>query len=106
MQQIWKKGNNIDVTSTTPTDTNRNVTASRNTTRVTGSADSNDILNNIYDILGNSYEWTQEAALTNDRVFRGGLYSLSHSPSYRNGNVSPTATNGRYGSRLTLYVGL
>ena len=68
----WMKSNNIDVTSKTPTDTNRNEVASYNTTRVTGSADSNDILNNIYDILGNSREYTQEAYKWYTRVLRGG----------------------------------
>ena len=79
----WMKGNNIDVTNKTPTDTNRNVTASKNTTRVTGSENSNDILNNVYDILGNSQEWTQEADLTGDRVNRGGRYNSSGYPSIR-----------------------
>ena len=99
----WMKGNNIDVTNKTPTDTNRNVTASKNTTRVTGSENSNDILNNVYDILGNSQEWTQEADLTGDRVNRGGRYNSSGYPSIR-GSDFPTNTNGIYGSRLTLYI--
>jgi len=101
----WMKGNNINVTSTTPTDTNRGVAASKNTTRVTGSENSNDILNNVYDILGNSYEWTQEAFNTHYRVSRGGYYFNSYSPSYRSGNY-PTIPYGNSGSRLTLYVEL
>jgi len=101
----WMQGNSIDVTSTTPTDTAREVTASinTNTTRVTGSADSNDILNNIYDILGNSFEWTQEANITSRRVYRGGNYYDSNSPSSR-GNDRPTSTLDANGSRLTLYI--
>ena len=30
--------------------------------------------NNIYDIAGNCYEWTQEANYTDDRAIRGGYY--------------------------------
>ena len=101
----WMQGNSIDVTSKILTDTSRATTASKNTTRVTGSDDSNDILNNIYDILGNSYEWTQEAFSVNKRVFRGGNYNSSSSPKYRNVYYS-THTGGYCGSRLSLYVGL
>ena len=105
----WMKSNNIDVTSTTPTDTNRNVVASKNTTRVTGSVDSNDILNNIYDILGNSNEWTQEANGTFYRITRGGYFTpyVDYNPSTRNdGGRKPTENHGNFGSRLSLYVEL
>ena len=60
---IWLNSNEIDVTSATPNG------ASRNTSRITGSRD-NDKLNNIYDLLGNSFEWTLEANYTNRRVLR------------------------------------
>ena len=99
----WMQGNSINVTSTTPTDTSRATIASKNSTRVTGSADSNDILNNIYDILGNSYEWTQEASYTYTRVLRGGNSYSSNSPKSRDYNY-PTYPSGSIGSRLTLYV--
>ena len=102
----WMQGNNIDVTSTTPTDINRGVVASKNTTRVTGSADSNDILNNIYDILGNGLEWTQEAFNIGYRVLRGGVYNGGgYTPNIRKVDACyPELTNGYNGSRLTLYV--
>ena len=103
----WMKGNGIDVTSTTPTDLSIGAT-SKNTTRVTGGANSGqsvskDKLSNFYDILGNSYEWTQEAGTTSYRVYRGGSCDNSLAPSYRN-HSNPTGTNSFIGSRLTLYI--
>ena len=103
----WMKSNNINVTSTTPTDLSIGTT-SKNTTRVTGGANngqtvSKDKLSNIYDLLGNSIEWTQEAYGTDYRVYRGGRYDTGHAPSYRN-YYGPTLTNSYGGSRLTLYI--
>ena len=103
----WMKGNKINVTSSSPTDLSIGNT-SRNTTRVTGGANngqtvSKDKLSNIYDLLGNSREWTQEANNTNYRVYRGGRYDTGHAPSYRN-YYGPTLTNSYGGSRLTLYI--
>ena len=103
----WMKGNKINVTSSSPTDLSIGNT-SRNTTRVTGGANngqtvSKDKLSNIYDLLGNIREWTQEAISTAYRISRGGYYSGSYAPSYRNSN-SPTSTNSYGGSRLTLYI--
>ena len=103
----WMKGNNINVTSSRPTDLSIGTT-SRNTTRVTGGANngqtvSKDKLSNIYDLLGNSYEWTQEADNISIRVGRGGGYNDSSAPSYRN-NFFPTPTSSNRGSRLTLYI--
>ena len=103
----WMKGNKINVTSSSPTDLSIGTT-SRNTTRVTGGANngqtvSKDKLSNIYDLLGNIREWTQEAISTAYRISRGGYYSGSYAPSYRY-NYGPTNTNSYYGSRLTLYI--
>ena len=97
----WMKGNGIDVTSTTPTDLSIGTT-SRNTTRVTGTV-SKDKLSNIYDLLGNSWEWTQEAISTNIRVFRGGRFNNSSAPSIRRSGNPPFASH-LLGSRLTLYI--
>ena len=102
----WMKGNKINATSSSPTDLSIGTT-SKNTTRVTGGANngqtvSKDKLNNIYDIIGNSSEWTQEAKNTNLRVYRGGNYTNSDAPSIR-GSYNPTVANSR-GSRLTLYL--
>ena len=103
----WMKGNNINVTSSSPTDLSIGTT-SKNTTRVTGGENSGqtvskDKLSNIYDLLGNSFEWTQEAQATVYRVLRGGMYYDGHAPSYR-GGISPASTNFFNGSRLTLYI--
>ena len=59
--------------------------------------------NNIYDLAGNCWEWTQEAYSTNYRIERGGDYNLSGSSfqaSYRYNNYPYS-----YGSsRATLYI--
>ncbi len=51
--------------------------------------------NNIYDIAGNCYEWTQEAHSTNGRASRGGGYGSSASSvpaSYRNYSIVPAVS--------------
>ena len=103
----WMKGNKINVTSSSPTDLSIGTT-SKNTTRVTGGANngqtvSKDKLSNIYDLLGNSSEWTQEASNTFGRVYRGGSYRDSYAPSFRYYR-SPASTGSDNGSRLTLYI--
>ena len=103
----WMKGNKINVTSSSPTDLSIGTT-SKNTTRVTGGANngqtvSKDKLSNIYDLLGNSLEWTQEANNTSYRVIRGGYYNSSNAPSYRSYDC-PTDTLSYDGSRFTLYI--
>ena len=103
----WMKGNKINVTSSSPTDLSIGTT-SKNTTRVTGGANngqtvSKDKLSNIYDLLGNSSEWTQEASNTGYRVNRGGICSNSFAPYYRD-SYSPADINSYRGSRLTLYI--
>ena len=57
-------------------------TNNRNTGRETGSV-STDVIRNVYDLGGNSYEWTLEAYNTSFRISRGGGYDYSSSPSYR-----------------------
>ena len=104
----WMKGNKINVTSSSPTDLSIGTT-SKNTTRVTGGENSGqtvskDKLSNIYDLLGNSIEFTQEAYTTTYRTLRGGNYLFNSVPSYRSNNCFPTDTSFVIGSRLTLYV--
>ena len=63
--------------------------------------------NNIYDLAGNLFEWTQEAFSTNNRVRRGGSYVNYDSDvtyaSYR-GNNNPNGRVTTLGSRATLYI--
>ena len=91
----WMKNNDIDVTGLIPKDYNQ--------TRITGGANK-DKLNNVYDLLGNSIEFTQEAYTTTYRTLRGGNYLFNSVPSYRSNNCFPTDTSFVIGSRLTLYV--
>ena len=63
----------------------------------------NDSINNIRDLGGNLIEWTLEAYDTSYRVYRGGAYNGTYSPSYRNYNY-PHLTGSRIGSRVTLYI--
>ena len=69
---IWMQKNDINVASSTPIPN-----ASRNQDRTTGTHDA-DKLNNIYDILGNSREWTLEANNTSNRVSRRRRLQLQH----------------------------
>ena len=102
---IWMQENNIDVNSETPTDTARDKETSGNTTEKTGSSD-NDILNNIYDLIGNRFEWTQEANDKYYRVIRGGYGSGPvNGPAQRlRSPITVNAANGAVGSRLAIYV--
>ncbi len=63
--------------------------------------------NNIYDLAGNCWEWTQEANGTGGRVGRGGSYNNSGSgspASYRSG-YNPGNDNGsNFSTRPTLYI--
>ena len=70
---------------------------------VTGS-NSDDKRNNVFDLEGSRYEWTQEAADTDGRVYRGGNY-LSY---YGSGSYTYSYPYDGYdsylGSRATLYI--
>lgn len=73
-----------------------------NTATTTGSEEE-DKINNVYDLYGCHYEWTLEADHTFNRVYRGGFYDYSGSPSFRFG-YDPYYTLDRNGSRLSLYI--
>ncbi len=64
--------------------------------------------NNIYDLAGNCFEWTQEALNADDRVSRGGGYYDSGSTypaSYRSIDGIPNYDNySHVCTRLTLYI--
>ena len=86
------KDSNINVNSEMPMKG-----ASKNTTRVTGSEEL-DKIKNIYDLLGNSLEWTLESISSYNRVFRGGG-AIANSP-----DNNATGTFGFASSRITLYI--
>ena len=67
--------------------------------------DSTDIINNIYDLGSNAYEWTQEANNINYRVYRGGGYdsTITKTPSTRS-TVVPDDMGPIFGTRLSLYM--
>ena len=63
--------------------------------------------NNIYDLAGNCYEWTQEAFDTNYRALRGGSYDYfgsGYSASGRGGGGPGGSGSVSYGSRPTLII--
>ena len=63
--------------------------------------------NNIYDLAGNCFEWTQEANVTDFRVGRGGdcVYSGSDIPvSYCRSDSPAYSDYNDLGTRVTLYV--
>ena len=74
----------------------------RNTETVTGK-NSNDVINNIYDIYGCHREWTLEAIDTKYRAYRGGTYDSSLSPAFRD-NSYPYGTYFGNSSRATLII--
>ena len=71
----------------------------------TGLTRTSDVINNVFDLAGNLWEWTLEAGNTDLRVNRGGNYISSYSPSTRFYN-DPSYTYSVGSSRLALYVAL
>ena len=71
----------------------------------TGTWTGSDSINNIFDLEGNLFEWTQEASSTSGRVYRGGVFISDDtiSPSNRF-NYGPFYTDNIDGSRLGLYI--
>ena len=100
----WMQANGVDVTekpTDTPSATLQN--AERNEGSTTGGEGNKDVINNVYDILGNRWEWSQEAVRTYYRVLRGGGYRGVVSPSNR-GVDRPSNDYADSGSRFTLYI--
>ena len=62
--------------------------------------------NNIYDLAGNCWEWTQEAYNTYGHTIRGGTYGISGStnPAYYRYYYSIYSGVDNYGSRSTLII--
>ena len=75
----------------------------KNQTRECGKAPE-DVIKNVYDIYGNSLEWTLEANNNSNRVWRGYIWmSEEKSPTYRTANLV-NSTDNQLSSRLTLYI--
>ena len=62
--------------------------------------------NNIYDLAGNCWEWTQEADRTNRRVSRGGCFynSGSYDPASGRYSIGPDDNDSSSSSRVALYI--
>ena len=69
----------------------------------TGTHKGTDSINNIFDLEGNMWEWTQEAGSTSGRSCRGGDFSIAYSPSYRS-SYSPYYSDIYVSSRASLYI--
>ena len=96
----WAKtGNDKDKITNTSLGNN----SSGSVTTAGNSNYSNDSINNIRDLGSNLREWTLEAYGTIYRVYRGGNYDNTSSPSSRYGSY-PSYTYSNNGSRVTLYI--
>ncbi len=93
----WMARGGIDVNSASPNDT------VANKSRITG-AEEKDVINNIYDLLGNSFEWTLEKSSVQSRRHRGGCYNEFFSPSVRHATYPMGDKKTSYCSRATLYL--
>ena len=62
--------------------------------------------NEIYDMAGNCYDWTQEANSSSYRIDRGGVYGFSGSsvPASDRSSYYPINSISSYTSRATLYI--
>ncbi|MDD2376225.1 MAG: hypothetical protein PHD15_03190 [Clostridia bacterium] len=63
-------------------------------------------VNNIYDLAGNAWEWSNEKYSTYDYIIRGGVYGSSGSagPVACRGNNSSTFTHESVSFRVVLYI--
>ena len=88
---------------------NKEANSKKNTDRRTGTKET-DKINNVYDLRGNSIEWTLEVRIYSEseggyRVPRGGSYHNSTSkPSHHYGTFPSGGTHKYMGSRLALYI--
>ena len=64
-----------------------------------------DVINNIYDLGNNLFEWTLGAKEDYDRIFTGSNYEYEDPPSDFHGNT-PYKTENYYGTRLSLYINI
>ena len=105
-------GDTISLTDSTKYGNYYNSAAPANTdnyeSRVKKNTGSNEAwkTNNIYDLAGNCWEWTQEAYNTDYRGYRGGSYGGDggYYPVTSRSYDYPTYTNNNMSSRPTLYI--
>ena len=96
---ISTSGDQVSITDSTSYGNYSNSTVEgHGSKRVTGYSESWKA-NNIYDIAGNCYEWTQEAVGTDDRAYRGGYY-------YSYGGDSPVTDRNLYNPAYSSYGGV
>lgn len=82
------------------------IQAIRNQTRIGGNEE-RDKLCNVYDLIGNSFEWTLEADKkfnTNFRVYRGGKFDNPNNAPSNRSQCSPTSDGIHNSTRATLYI--
>ena len=91
----WMKNTGTDVDS----DIGDN---NRNTDRTTGTKET-DKINNVYDLYGNSNEWTLEAYGTDYKIIRGGSFGFGETPNVRL-EVQPYNLYFNIASRLAVYI--
>ena len=95
---ISKKGEQKSITNSSTWGNYRdNTETGKGTKQITGYSEAWKA-NNIYDIAGNCYEWTQEANRADCRVGRGGYYNVNGSlnPASNRAYDSPTISSSGY----------
>ena len=93
----WMMNQGIDVTSSNPNG------GSRNSGRITG-GQIKDKMSNVFDLLGNSIEYSMEAIYTYHRISRGGDFEGRWSCTHESVRYEPIGTVAHIGSRPTLYI--
>ena len=98
----WMQKGRVKVESTTPV---TGAVRNQDTERKTGAVEK-DQIKKVYDLLGNSSEWTLEAYSSDCRVLRGGNCYDSHSPAnrYGDGPNNSSSNYDLYSTRLALYI--
>lgn len=100
----WMIARGTNVTSSSRSDG-----TSKNTSRITGATKNGDVtfndkIKNIYDILGNSCEWTAEANAGGYRIYRGGKVDNNYAPKDRYYEKANYTGSDNLGSRPYLIV--
>ena len=89
------------------TDTDSSAWGNYNSSPKNTGSDTKYKANEIFDLAGNYYDWTQEASSTDYRVSRGGCYysaSGSSYPAADRGRYDPDSSLSFYSSRAVLYI--